>query len=413
MYYDIVIIGSGMSGLYTAYNIIKNSKKISFIILEKEPQKLNGGRTNDDIFYGTKVNTGAGIGRLDKNPLLINLMKELKIEFFKFESKIDYSQTFEHINIMKIINYLKKQYKKNVDLHNLNFKDFFLYFYDIKTYKNFVISSGYSDYEKADLYETLYNYGFDDTVGGWTGLAIPWKELVENLYTKIGHENFKFNQDVIKINKLKDNPYLFEISTEKGRTYQCNKVIIATTINGIKNLIPGAKEKNSIYQQIHGQPFLRLYGKFNKKSTDIIKKYISSYIIVPGPLQKIIPIDEDKGIYMIAYSDNKSALYLKKYLENTEKNRKLYCKLIERGLGISNESNNESLELVAIKHFYWDVGTHYYEPLTEEFSSRYAFLKKAQKPEKNMIVVGEAVSRYQGWVEGALESVESVLKYII
>ena len=32
-----------------------------------------------------------------------------------------------------------------------------------------------------------------------------------------------------------------------------------------------------------------------------------------------------------------------------------------------------------------------------------------KESEKNLFVVGEAVSRYQGWVEGALESVEAIL----
>ena len=35
MIYDIIIIGSGMSGLYTAYNIKKMSPNTSFLILEK------------------------------------------------------------------------------------------------------------------------------------------------------------------------------------------------------------------------------------------------------------------------------------------------------------------------------------------------------------------------------------------
>ena len=109
---------------------------------------------------------------------------------------------------------------------------------------------------------------------------------------------------------------------------------------------------------------------------------------------------------MIAYSDNSNAIALKDHLKNTAENRDLYCDLIEQSLGIQHGS----LELIAIKDFYWPIGTHYYEPLkTSQFKSRDAFLKVAQHPEKGMLVVGEAVSRYQGWVEGALESVEAVL----
>ena len=34
-YFDIIIIGSGMAGLYSAYNIKKMSPETSFLILEK------------------------------------------------------------------------------------------------------------------------------------------------------------------------------------------------------------------------------------------------------------------------------------------------------------------------------------------------------------------------------------------
>ena len=142
-----------------------------------------------------------------------------------------------------------------------------------------------------------------------------------------------------------------------------------------------------------------------------MKKVVPNYTIVPGPLQKIIPMNAAKGVYMIAYSDNANAVVLKKYLENTAENRDLYCDLLEQSLGIPKGT----LQLTAIKDYYWPIGTHYYEPLrpTNQSSSRIttrdAFVKAAQHPEKGLLVVGEVVSRYQGWTEGALESVKAVL----
>jgi hypothetical protein len=108
---------------------------------------------------------------------------------------------------------------------------------------------------------------------------------------------------------------------------------------------------------------------------------------------------------MIAYSDNKNAIILKDHLKNTPENRELFCRLIEQSLGIPDGE----LQLIAIKDYYWPIGTHYFTPLRRNFHNRDEFLKKIQHPENGMIVVGEAVSRYQGWTEGALESVEAVL----
>ena len=252
----------------------------------------------------------------------------------------------------------------------------------------------------------------DDNKGGWKKLYIPWKELVKDLCEYIDYKNIKYSNNVVEVTKISGNgqhksvhePCLFETKTEEGDVYYSSKVIVATTISGIMKLVPGASNPSSLYNQIHGQPFLRLYAKFDRKSAEILKKYIPEYTIVPGPLQKIIPIDTYKGVYMIAYSDNENALLLKEHLKNTLENRNLYENLIEESLGIPNDS----LKILAIKDFYWPIGTHYYEPL-HGFNSREEFIYKAQHPMNGMLVVGEAVSTYQGWVEGALESVEAVV----
>jgi hypothetical protein len=402
-HYDIIIVGSGMSGLYSAYKIQKLYPSTSFLILEKYNKNWIGGRTSNDFFYGTEVVTGAGIGRLDTNPLLIKLMKELNINFSKYKSVVNYSKTMNPVDIIKIINKLKVEYKKHPELKTKTFKQFFIKILGNELYKNFIVSAGYTDYEDADINETLYNYGMDDNKGGWIGLHVPWKKIVYKLYDVIGSNHFKFSSDVVKINKIKLEPCLFEIITKDNKIFYSNKVIVATTISGIKELVPGASNKNSLYQQIHGQPFLRLYAKFDKKSSDIIKNYVSNYTIVPGPLQKIIPMNSDKGIYMIAYSDNNNAIILKDHLKNIKENRELFSELIEKSLGI-----NEKLHIIALKDYYWPIGTHYYEPL-RNFKNRDDFVYASQHPEKGLLVVGEAVSRYQGWCEGALESVEAVL----
>jgi hypothetical protein len=117
-------------------------------------------------------------------------------------------------------------------------------------------------------------------------------------------------------------------------------------------------------------------------------------------------MDPNNGVYMIAYNDNKNTIALKNNLKNTKENRELYQQLLEKSLGIKNNS----IHIIALKEFYWPIGTHYYKPLNKElYSSREEFIDKAQHPEKGILVVGEAVSRNQGWTEGALESVKDVV----
>jgi hypothetical protein len=405
-YYDIIIVGSGMSGLYSAYNIQKVSPDTTFLILEKFKRQWIGGRTSNETFYDTQVVTGAGIGRKDTNPLLIKLMNELRLPYKEFYSVMDYSKLISPVDVEKVVEHLKREYKKHPEMQSLTFKQFFLKTLGPAMYRQFTVSAGYTDYENADLYETLYNYGMDDNKGGWTGLFVPWKRMVETLYKKIGKQHFRFSQNVVKVEKKSDRPCLFEIVTEQGTIIHCNRVIIGSTINTIQNLVTCTNVKDKdLYNQVHSQTFLRMYGKFTKSSAEIMRQYAPNYTIVPGPLQKIIPMDKKKGVYMIAYSDNENAISLKDHLKNTPENRSMFCSMIEQSLGIPQGS----LHLIAIKDFYWKVGTHYYSPLQKPFRSRDEFLDKIQHPQKGMLVVGEAVSRYQGWTEGALESVKTVL----
>jgi protoporphyrinogen oxidase len=273
MYFDIIIIGSGISGLYIAYNIKKMSPKTNFIILEKSKKEFIGGRTNDDIFYDSTIVTGAGVGRKDNDQLLVNLLNELGIKYKERLHKISYSQKIkEPVNIKDIINILKKEYINNIPVKSISFKDFFIKTLGIQLYNKFTISTGYTDYENADVYDTLYDYGMNYNVEGWTAISIPWKKLIKTLCIKIGTKHIKTSSCVIKLSRIQKNPCLFEIKIDNGVIYHSNKVIIATNIVGIQQLLPN----NSLfYKQIHGQPFLRLYAKFSILSSlrIIIKEY--------------------------------------------------------------------------------------------------------------------------------------------
>lgn len=403
-YFDIIIVGSGIAGLYSALKIKKYSPKTSFLVLEKNKKQWIGGRWGNEIFHGSKIVTGAGIGRKKKDKLLLELMKELGFPIVETTAQQHYAFS-DPINLKKIMNYLKKIYIEKKP--SVTFEEFGRKYLKEDLYKKFLLTSGYSDYEKEDVKDVLYNYGMDDNQGKWQQVLVPWREMVEKLITVIGANNIQSSANVISIEKLKNpknNECLFELKLKSDKKYYCNKVIIATTIHSIRELVPGANNPNSLYSQIHGQPFLRLYGKFSKASIPILKEYLKGYTIVEGPFQKIIPINPDKGIYMIAYSDNKNAVFLKKYLENTEKNRNILCELFEKSLGIPKNT----LHLLDIKEFYWPIGTHYYSPLRYT-TSRNAFLKEVQHPEPGMLVVGEVVSDDQGWSEGALRSVEAVV----
>ena len=391
---EIIIIGAGIAGLYAAYKFKTLNPKNNITILE---QNCIGGRMGSKLFQGTEVVTGAGVGRKRKDKLLINLLNELDIPYKEFVSKHYYANTLGMpCTLKETFMELRKRYtpcKKT-------FKDYAETILGTKKYKHFVKCSGYTDYEKEDAYDVLYNYGFNDNYDNWTALSIPWTKLLLALIHKINMKNIYLQSRVEKIEKPSDTNFFVYT---KNKVYTCNMIIVATAIDSIRTLFP----RENVYKGIKSQPFLRLYGKFSECSIPIIKQYVKGYTIVPPPLQKIIPMDPKNGVYMIAYNDNKSCRYLKKWLENTEENRIKFCNLIKKALGIPTETN---IYLSSILDFYWNIGTHYYTPLDHrKYKNRNKFIEIAQHPIENVLVVGESVSANQGWVEGALKSVERVL----
>jgi hypothetical protein len=403
MIYDTIIVGGGMAGLYCAYKSRKINPTQKLLLLEGNDHL--GGRAGNVQFHGESIPTGAGIGRKKKDVLLMELLKELHVPFHEFTVTSQYADTIRpSCRVKEMFLFLKREYNDSRDKS----KTFQQYAkpklngeFGRNAYDNFVICAGYTDYENECCTDTLFHYGFDDNYSDWPGYGFSWNTLTASLAKEIGSQNIRLSSHVNKVTNISDDHY--EIVTPNHRFLSKN-VIIATTIESVKKLLPG----KSMYNQIRGQHFLRMYGKFSHSSIEIMKEKCSKTTVVPGPIHKIIPMNADKGIYMIVYTDNKGATTLEKYKENTMRNRDILCRLLEIALDIPENK----LELVDMVDFYWDVGTHYYSTIKGEYNNRREFIRDAQRPRRNMYVVGELISMKQGWVEGALESVEQVFEEI-
>jgi monoamine oxidase len=160
-FYDIIIIGAGLSGLYSAYSIKKLDPSKKFLILESNKKPYIGGRVGNDNFYGSSIVVGAGVGRKDTDKLLIKLLNELDIDFKPFKVLMNYSSLISNpINVKNCLAVLRQQYKNMNNPSPLTFKQFAKQFLGNKNYERFIISAGYRDYEEEDDY-------YDDEYGAY------------------------------------------------------------------------------------------------------------------------------------------------------------------------------------------------------------------------------------------------------
>ena len=109
----IIIIGCGISGLYSAYKILSIDNNVDITILEKQSKQFMGGRTGMDVFCGERVVIGAGIGRLNKDHILKSIITELGMSVTDDILKPSYSATVQPVNINKIFPY---QHLLSIDL---------------------------------------------------------------------------------------------------------------------------------------------------------------------------------------------------------------------------------------------------------------------------------------------------------
>jgi hypothetical protein len=374
------------------------------LILERE--RHIGGRMGTENFHGTQIAIGAGIGRKRKDTYLQTLIQELNqntecnIPTREFKTKTQYATTITgSCDIKPTFLQLKETYKKTSP-KNTTFREFAEKILGKNAYQHFTTCAGFTDYENENVENTLYHYGFNDNYENWTGIGVPWNILLDSLKKVIGSGQIRTSKTVEKITQesgtFQWNVHVSNVNSSTVSNYLAKQVILATTIDSVCKLVPGANQIHSPFRHIRGQPFLRIYGKFSTESAKIIQEYIhpNHIMVVPGPIHKMISIEPQKGIYMIVYTDNAGAKTLKKYAENTAENRKTLCRMIQTGLNIPDHK----LELEDIRSFYWSIGTHYYRPGK----------LPSQNPHPQMYVVGEMISNHQGWVEGALESVENV-----
>lgn len=187
---------------------------------------------------------------------------------------------------------------------------------------------------------------------------------------------------------LLDKSGLWKVTTNKG-TYYSKHVICAIDLIGLKNI----KFDKSItcvkYMKdyIKGNNFIRIYTYHDEMK-------IPQNILTNTILKQIIPISNK--VVMSGYSDNQNA---KKLLKISDDNTKLF-KLINKA--VSGFGTVSKIKDKIIK--YWNVGTHYYKP---GYSHKHNFFS-----EKNLHFVGEMVAFNQGWVDGAIYSVNNLIERI-
>lgn len=379
--YDYIIVGSGPAGIYTAYMTRKMNPGASIIILESENQI--GGRTKNILWNGKIINLGAEhIRKKDRH--MIRLMDELKIP--KRTEKVDIislkSKNWVNEKIEMIKDYaIKNKFLRNSHTAEAIIKDKILK----HDYDEFISSYGYTDFTKSDLVDTTEYYGFEDFISDDDMFyKVDWNVLLNKM---LGNIPVIFGSTVTDI--INNNKGAYVICANE-QVYTGKKIYFAGNIQTAKMIFKDHSKKH-LLDNIDYYPFAKVFIKTNEDFFKNVKNN-TEIMYTKGPLQRIVRYE--KNLYSI-YVDSNYTIDILKNLHNHEWYQDQLSRLFHLPI---------NFKILDIKSIYWNLGTHCFKPLHHNYQDREKFRKNVQEFDKNIYIVGEMISKNQGWVEGAIES---------
>lgn len=408
-----IVIGAGIAGLTVALELAKRGEDV--VILEQYP--VPGGRMltfrEDDIQYEI------GAGRIFTHHSRVRaLVERYKLHTIPISAET-YYQKFSYPPIkndflllmrpfLHVIETLPKSVLANYSLAELfppvynPILKMYPYWAEIHMLRADLAIQLFKPKETMGTTAAADYYGIVEGIDSIitklvaeavaTGITIYYRHRVENIRSITTEKTDTYEIIGSSGKKIEAKPFI----------YTAKRLIIATSANSYKYF--SVLANHPIHKQLGISPLLRIYAVYPKTTTsgrvwfaDLPK------IVTPGPLRYIIPINPEKGLIMISYTDGKDTAYWESSKDDAELETKLSSQL---------EKVFPHMEIpkpTFLKKHYWKDGATYWLP--GNYNVKQA-LKSAMNPQPNLYLCGESLSMSQAWIEGALESAESLLKIL-
>ena len=414
-YYDTIIVGAGVAGLYTAYKLLKKHKNIKLAVLEST--KYIGGRLHTIDYDGIKVDGGGARFNTEQSRIL-NLIHELGLD----DKKIPITNT---------TNYLPINPKYNKELETLfpTIDEFIIFFKKLNIPDKQLLNTTIIDYVKQNLenkkeYTTLAEY-LENIYPYYSELAILNAKEAYKLFTNEFSPNKKYMilngglqqitdtlldkiKDKIDIHKetplisIKKSDARYILTSTDNKSFTCSNIILAIPKPKLMKLTYLSLARH-LFDSVETTPLYRIYARYPKNKDGKVWFDGLDKIVTNLYIKYIIPINVDKGVIMISYTDGKYANYWFEQMSNGTFEQELtkQLKLLFPNIDIPKPK--------WYKHCPWIIGAGYWKPKYD----RLKYLPKIIKPlrNNNIYICGENYSSHQAWVEGSLETADLVLKH--
>ena len=312
----------------------------------------------------------------------------------KFSSKFQNKTGFDYIKI--VLKHAKE--REYNELKQKTFQEFAREVLKKEEVEFLLVASGYSGQLKhMNMYDAyfLFKKGIRDDIiyfGGYFHLLI--EELVKYLKKHKAQMKTKMKVESIELNCDKNH---YEVFVNEKK-YSAKKLALCVPQDSLLQFPILNPIKKVLKNTIQCKSLCRTYAWFKKE--DIWFKDLEKKVITNNPLRFVIPMDSEKGLIMISYTDD---IYTNYWKDKNEKEVKLaIVKYVKETFGLTINPPEKTWV------FYWDCGAG----LWKKGIDSDAMSKFISNPIPNVYICGENYSLNQSWVEGALESCDKCLKQI-
>jgi phytoene dehydrogenase-like protein len=380
---DVCLVGAGVACLYAARELLKRDPALRVLLLERE--RRVGGRVWASTFAGVPgLPRGAGVGRVGTDRRLLALLDELGLPYRTVPHVASHlAWAPPQIDVAACVRRLRAARPA------AGRDTFRAYATRVlggpEAYAAFKTAAGFSDFDRADALDTVLDYHLQDLHTDGARIAlVPWQALLRALVKGLPPGSVRTRCAVERLERRRDGRW--DVHASDG-VVTAARVVVGGTASTLRALFPRVKE----YEAVLAQPFVRVYAQATGAPP-----LPPGMTAVPGDLQKVAHMAAD--VYLLAYSDNESA------------GRVAALRPTELESLARETLRAPRLRIKRTLRAWWPEGTHCFAPLdVAHFRDRDAFLRRAQRPAPGVAVVGEMLSRKQGWTEGALESVAAAL----
>ena len=403
---DVIIVGGGISGLYTAYRICNQSPDKTVLLLESSDEL--GGRIRTQYDKGFQVEKGAARFS-ESHHRLLGLLDELglseekipipnKTRFIYQGKPCEYNLSEKLQTIVTRSKDIPKQ-----QLQKITFYQLCVLIFDTTEADKMQAAFAYdAEFIRLNAYACLKMFR-DDLLSepqyyvlkcGLSRVIQKMKECIE----ASDNIEIRFNQTVTDVKDKR----VFVKQGDQVVKYSAMHVVCAIPYLALRQL-PYFKEIQEIHS-VKPISLCRIYAKYPVKDgkpwfQDLEKTATDNY------LRYIIPISEDQGVIMY-YSD----LYIADMWRNwSNVSDEILIQMIHKELHSLYPSKDIPLP-TKIQTCHWKTGVHAWRP---NFDFEAMSRKMIQPTQDSVYVIGETYSRNQDWMEGCLETGDRCLRKLL